>query len=1104
MGNFKRFLATCLALVMLVSLPTNAFAQSTSSDHVTINVISFNDFHGALIENGENDRNVGAAKAVTAALEAMERNPNTIIVSAGDNYNGTAISNLLYGEPVSAMLNLMNISASAIGNHEFDWGIDKIPAWSEAMGAPFVAANIYEKSSNQPAEWAIPYLIQEIDGVKVAFIGLTTPETAYKTAPENVNHLEFRNPVETAEEYVPIVKAEGADIVILLTHIGTYQDSETGDIRFEEGSEGLPFVPDVDAIITSHSHQTVVGKVNDVHIVQAWYNARIFAELEFVFDKTTSTLVSSDARLDELFTRKAELADNPEMVALLSDFQEKVGPILDEVIGVANEDFIRDRSTVSSIGQWTASLMRDAAGADIAVTNAGGLRVDLSAGEITVGNLYEFMPFDNLLSVFEMTGSQIKEIFEVGIENESIGTVQFSGAVVEFVSGAEPGSKVSSITLSDGTLVQPDDVYTVATNDFMGAGGDGFAIFLEANHISESTPLRDLMIEKIRSTGVLEHTLVEALVAVGTSASQPAAVEETFETFVQPDEQDIAHIVVLSVNDFHGALVETGPNDRNVGAAKLVTATKEALQKYPASVIVSAGDNYNGTALSNLLYGEPVSEMLNKMNITASAIGNHEFDWGVDLIPQWAEAMDAPFVSANIYDKATNQPVSWAKPYIIEEIDGVKVAFIGLTTPETAYKTKPENVNHLEFRDPAQTAEHFVPIVRAEGAEIVILLTHIGTYQDAETQVVRFEEGSERLPYVDGVDAIITSHSHQTVAGHVNGVPVIQAFYNGRIIAELHFMFDKDSRTLLSTEVALDKLFERKAELADDPEMAAIVASFQESVGPMLNEVIGTATQDFIRDRSTVSAIGQWTANLMREAGNADLAVTNAGGLRSDIMAGEVTVGHFYEFMPFDNVLSRFEMTGSQIKEIFEVGLENESIGTVQFSGAVVDFVPGADQGSKVSKITLSDGTVVQPNETYTVSTNDFMATGGDGFVIFLEANHLGDSVALRDLMIEKVRETGLLQHELTTALVAVEAVEVVEAVAPSATPTVEEVLVVEEEVIVSNSTTTHRAEYVVKLHDVLWRIAESFGLSWRTVSEYNSLRNPNLIFPGQVILIPN
>lgn len=625
---------------------------------------------------------------------------------------------------------------------------------------------------------------------------------------------------------------------------------------------------------------------------------------------------------------------------------------------------------------------------------------------------------------------------------------------------------------------------------------------------------------------VLSSFLVLTLTVTAPFTSRVASAEES----------NLKEIQVISFNDFHGALVPTDSTDKNIGAAKLTQAIKDEIEKNPNTLVVSAGDNYNGTALSNLLYGKPVSDFLRNIDIVASAVGNHEFDWGLDKIPEWAKDMNAPFVAANIYERATDTPVDWAEPFIIEEVDGVKVAFIGLTTQETAYKTKPENVENIEFKNPVEIANEWVPVVKDNGADIIILLTHIGTFQDRTSKEITFEEGAENLPYIENVDAIITAHSHQTVAGEINGVPIVQAYYNGRSLAKLNFTVDAKTNNLISATGAIDEVYARSAEVGVDSEIESILKDYTTEVSPILDKVIGSTETGLLHKRGEgdLTPLGQWTSEVMRQAAGSQIAVTNNGGIRTSIEAGDITMGDMYAVMPFDNVLSEFKMTGAQIKEVFEHGIENTEIGFIQFSGVIVEYVKGAEVGSKVVSMKLENGEVIEDDKVYTVVTNDFMGTGGDNFSTFLEAEFIGDTIPIRDVMVEAIQETGELNYSPNQLLfevprleeMTVEQEEIIVEATPITTtlekvkevvPVVEVVnditraaTVVEEvkeatpvEVVVNETTDTASQKYIVEEDDVLWKIAKKFSLEWETLAKYNNLDNPHLIFTGQTLLIP-
>ncbi len=492
--------------VFALSSVTNVVAAIDENTNTSIDIYSFNDFHGALKEGS---KDAGMPKLVSFINQMREENENTVVVSAGDNYNGTPMSNLLFGAPVSDMFAAMDLVTSAVGNHEFDFGRDKLEIWEEDGQFPFVAANIIDKSTGELVDWVDPYIMKEVDGVNIAFIGLSTPETAYKANPLYVDDLEFTSPVEAAEMYVPIVKEEGADVVVLLTHIGTSQ-AEDGTITFEEAGQGLPYVDGVDLIFSGHSHMRVSGEVNGVDVVQGYKQGRSVSKATI---NITDGEVDVDTELMHFVDFKDTLPEDEEMLKVLDDASVEVEPIMGVVVGNLAEEMTHERNLQNTpLGQWITMVMQEEAMSDIAVTNAGGIRAPFDAGEVTMEEVYTVMPFDNVLSTFEFTGEQVYDLFEYGIGEEiyeSIGPMQFYGAYVEYDKDAEMGERIKSITLLDGREVMMDEMYTVATNDFMGSGGDNYTMFKEAEFVSESMFVRDVMANALKEVETLTFEPME-------------------------------------------------------------------------------------------------------------------------------------------------------------------------------------------------------------------------------------------------------------------------------------------------------------------------------------------------------------------------------------------------------------------------------------------------------------------------------------------------------------------------------------------------------------------------------------------------------------------
>ena len=523
-------------------------------------------------------------------------------------------------------------------------------------------------------------------------------------------------------------------------------------------------------------------------------------------------------------------------------------------------------------------------------------------------------------------------------------------------------------------------------------------------------------------------------------------------------------IVILSFNDFHGSLAPAGSN---VGAAKLVGAMKTEKAKNPeGTIIVSAGDSYQGSAMSNLLYGEPVSAVFKEMGVELSAVGNHEFDWGIDRITKWEEDGGFTFVCTNVYDNRTNEPVDWAEPYVLIEKEGVKVGFIGLATPETAYKTKKVYVVNYEFRDPVETITEWVPKVKDAGADIIVALTHLGSFQDKEGNITG--EAAD-LCEVDGVDAVISAHTHQRVSGLVNGKPVVQAYKNGRSISKIIFVFDENNQ-LVSAEPSLDNLYERPDTLEDDANTLAIYMKYDEELGPILGKILGRTTVELDHDRyAGPSLLGEWTCEIMKDAAGVQIAMTNGGGLRVPIPAGEITAGILYEVMPFDNTLYSMKLSGADVKANIEHGIMNEDIGWIQISGVRVVYNPEAEAGNRITSMVLEDGTPVEMDGYYTVVTNDFMFTGGDNYNFDNAMDGLNTYIPIRDAMVESVEKAGVISPKKQNWLS-------------------------EEKV---------GKLYVVEVGDSLWEIAQKFGTTVEKILACNEIANSRLIRPGQEILIP-
>ncbi|BDR81709.1 multifunctional 2',3'-cyclic-nucleotide 2'-phosphodiesterase/5'-nucleotidase/3'-nucleotidase [Clostridium tetani] len=551
------------------------------------------------------------------------------------------------------------------------------------------------------------------------------------------------------------------------------------------------------------------------------------------------------------------------------------------------------------------------------------------------------------------------------------------------------------------------------------------------------------------------------------------------------EDSNVKTINIVTLNDYHGVVKEAG---KDIGIAKFTETINEFKKENPNTIVLGAGDLFQGTALSNLNYGAPINEMVKELGVIASAVGNHEFDWGIDKIAKWAKEGGYEWLASNIYDKKTGEPVTWAKPYKMLEVDGVKIGLIGLATPETAYKTKPSNVEGLEFRDPIKAGKEWADKLRKgevqEGrADIIIAVTHLGSIQDKKTKEITGEAADLAKANV-GIDAIISGHTHMTVAGEVNKTPIVQAYKNGRAFGKLEIKYNINNKKVSIKPEVVD-LASKVKDLKESEAGKKIVEKYENASKDKLNEVVGHTKKDLPHERfEGPSLLGEWVCEAMAKTTKSQIAITNGGGLRCPINKGDITVGILYQLMPFDNTLVTMEVKGSDIKKIVENGIGNESIGWAAISGLKVKYDLKQPFGNRIHDIKLSDGKEIDMNKYYTLVTNDFMSEGGDNFDFTSAKNKVDTNLPIRDALIKELRDVKTISVDRKNYLEAGTKPQVKPQPKPEIKPSQKKVV------------------YKVKSGDSLYRIGKRYKIDYKTIAKDNGIKNPNLIFIGQKIII--
>lgn len=496
-----------LGLAALVLSMVGCTTAIPKDGEYELTLVHVNDVHGRAVE-GKYD-GVGMARVATIAkgLEQDKNNGKVLLVDAGDTFHGTTFATLTKGESMVELMNAVGFDYATLGNHDFNYGRERLEELVGMAKYNILAANVVDKTTRQPLTKG--YDIKRIDGKKVGFFGLSTPETYYKTNPKNVETLDFEDPIKTAKKVVTEMKAQGVDFIIAITHLG---DDESTELRYQ--SVGVAqAVPEIDLIIDGHSHTALDQKkvINGVTIVQTGEYTKNVGVVKVDFDKLENkneAIVYDLMKKDEILNGANPVKEDSAIKAKISEITEKQKLITEVKIGETPVFLQGDRAYVRTGETNLAQLITDAmvwkTGADVAITNGGGIRTSINAGTIKVGDVISVLPFGNYVITKEVTGEQLLKALENGLKAypESLGAMaQFSGMEVT-INQKNPEFRRVVKVMINGKPLDLNKKYIVATNDFMAAGGDGYETLGAGKEVANFPGLDEVLIEYIQKVGV--------------------------------------------------------------------------------------------------------------------------------------------------------------------------------------------------------------------------------------------------------------------------------------------------------------------------------------------------------------------------------------------------------------------------------------------------------------------------------------------------------------------------------------------------------------------------------------------------------------------------
>jgi len=925
-----------------------------------------------------------------------------ILLDAGDLLQGNSLTYMAARvsapeapHPVIQAMNAMAYDASAVGNHEFNYGLPFLERSIAQATFPFLATNAYRLDGTHAFRgWAMMMR----GPVKVGIVGATTPGSMIWDRDNLAGRLVIRDIVPEVRTAVAEARQAGADVIVVTMHSGlegvsSYDTVSTGVPSENVAARLAREVSGIDLIVFGHSHQEVGDTViNGVLVVQPknWATSVAVAHLALAQQGAGWRVVEKHSTVVQA-ARHAEL---PSVVAATQVAHDATIKWVLTPIGRTPVAWRSDsaRLTNTPLIDFILDVERRATGADLASTAAFSLDASLDSGAITAARLQALYPYDNTLRAVRISGAQLRAYLEQSARyyrTAPTGAVSVDpdipGYNFDIIGGADytldvsrrVGQRVTHLAVR-GRAVVPTDSFTLALNNYRQTGGGGYTMVSGAPIVyDKQQEIRQLLVDEVRR----KRTIVPADYAAHNWHIEPASAVTSLYAELRRNNRDDAHAVgaaaaiipaaarrphpatrlrIIGTNDFHGALEPRPDNSgrRRGGAAYLATAIHQAAQGCVSpsceTILLDGGDEFQGTPASNLAFGRPDVDVFNHLGLAASALGNHEFDWTQDTLR--ARMRDARYaiLGANV-----------------RYADGRDVPWIRDDTVATPTTTRATNVSDLRFLAPAPIVDSLTRALRARGADYVIVIGHLGAFCDRDGATnCKGEVVDLAQALREPVDAIVSGHTHSLVNATINGVPITQGRSSGTALGIIDLGPDGGAHRVV--DVVTDSL-------VPDPAVAAIVSAAVVKVAPLVNRPVVTIAADLVRTGNQY-ALGNLITDAMRVVGKGDVAVMNNGGIRANLRAGPASYGTLFEVQPFANVLYRVTVTGSALRTY----LENLVARTpnVHVSGVTISYDSTRVAGSRIVSARFSDGRSISSDARYAIILNDFLATGGDGLAV--------------------------------------------------------------------------------------------------------------------------
>ncbi|HKQ99285.1 MAG TPA: bifunctional UDP-sugar hydrolase/5'-nucleotidase [Pyrinomonadaceae bacterium] len=440
-------------------------------------------------------------------------------------------------------------------------------------------------------------------------------------------------------------------------------------------------------------------------------------------------------------------------------------------------------------------------------------------------------------------------------------------------------------------------------------------------------------------------------------------------------------VTLLQLNDVYQiSAVDKGTRG---GLARVATLRKQVMAESPNTLFLLGGDTIAPSVASNIFKGQQMINVWNMIGLDFAVLGNHEFDFGPQVLQDRIKESRFTWLATNVIDKKSGKPFADTPPYVIREIGGAKIGFFGLLTPDTAQFSSvgPD----VTFLDPCETARKIVPEMRTKGAQVVVAITHLAMREDK--QVARCAP----------IDVIIGGHEHEMLESLSGRTPIFKWGADARDLGRIDLNIKLPSGELESIDWTAIPV---TSEVKDDPQSAALIADYENKVSADVDRSIGStrvaldARGEMNRSRET--NLGSYIADAYRKALKADVALFNGGSIRAGkvLSPGPLSKRDVMAILPYENPIVKIEVTGATLRAALEHGVsrsaeEKEPGRFPQVSGVRFTFDARRPAGSRLTSVEVG-GQPLDDKKIYTLATNTFLAEkGGDGYTMLIGSKYL-------------------------------------------------------------------------------------------------------------------